>query len=71
MSLTATAVQRVFLYNGRTLQAPPSDTPMTADQVRQFYAAIHPDLLNATVEGPRFEGNQEIFEFRRAIGTKG
>lgn len=32
MSLTATAVTTVYLYNGRTLQAPPSDTPMTPDQ---------------------------------------
>ena len=71
MSLAATAVQTVYLYNGRTLAAPPSDTPMTPDQVRQFYAAIHPDLLNATVDGPRYEGDQMIYEFRRAIGVKG
>ncbi|MBU2434591.1 PRTRC system protein C [Accumulibacter sp.] len=71
MSLTATAVTTVYLYNGRTLQAPPSDTPMTPDQVKQFYSAIHPDLLNAAVEGPRFEGDQVIYEFKRGVGTKG
>jgi PRTRC genetic system protein C len=71
MSLTPVAVTRVYLYNGRTLQAPPSDTPMTPDQVKTFYAAIHPDLLNAAIEGPRYEGEQEIYEFKRGVGTKG
>ncbi len=47
------------------------DTPMTPDQVKQFYSAIHPDLLNAAVEGPRFEGDQVIYEFKRGVGTKG
>ena len=71
MSLTAIPVNTVYLYNGRTLQAPPSDTSMTPDQVRQFFSAIHPDLLNAAVDGPRFEGDQVIYEFKRGVGTKG
>lgn len=71
MSLVPQAVNTVYLYNGRVLAPPPSDKPMTPTQVKDFYSAIHPDLLNATVEGPRFEGNQEVFEFRRAVGVKG
>lgn len=71
MSLTPVAVSTIFLYNGRTLAAPPSDTPMSAEEVKTFYSAIHPDLLNAAIEGPRFEGDQVIYEFRRGVGTKG
>ena len=44
---------------------------MTPEQVKQFYSAIHPDLLNAAIEGPRFEGDQVIYEFKRGVGAKG
>lgn len=69
MSLTATPVQRVFLYNGRALPDP--DPAMSPDLVRQFYSAIHADLTNAVVEGGAFEGTTQTFEFRRGLGTKG
>ena len=71
MSITPIAVNTVYLYNGRTLAAPPSDKPMSPDEVRVFYSAIHPDLLNAAVEGPRYEGETLVYEFRRSVGTKG
>lgn len=71
MSLTPIPVNTIYLYGGRTLTAPASDTPMTADEVRNFYSAIYPDLVNAAVEGPRYEGNNVVYEFRRSVGTKG
>lgn len=69
MSLIAIAVQRIFLYNGRTLPDP--DPQMPPEQVKQFYSAIHADLTNAAVEGGTFEGNTQTFEFKRGVGTKG
>jgi PRTRC genetic system protein C len=69
MSLTPIAVQRVFLYNGRTLPDP--DPRMSPEQVKQFYSAIHADLTNAAVGEGRFEGETQTFEFKRGIGTKG
>ena len=69
MSLTPVAVQRVFIYNGRTLPDP--DPSFTPEQVKQFYSAIHADLTNAAVEGGTFEGNTQTFEFKRGVGTKG
>ncbi len=69
MSLTAVAVRRVFLYNGRTLPDP--DPGLTPEQVKQFYSAIHADLTNATVEGGTFSGDTQTFEFKRGVGTKG
>jgi PRTRC genetic system protein C len=69
MSLTPTAVTRVFMYNGRMLPDP--DPTMNPNEVKQFYAAIHADLTNAAVEGGQFEGDTQVFEFKRAIGTKG
>lgn len=69
MSLTPVAVTRTFLYNGRTLADP--DPSLTPEQVKLFYSAIHADLVSAAIEGGRFEGDQQIFEFKRGIGTKG
>lgn len=67
--VTITAVGRIFLYGGRTLPDP--DTRLTPEEVKQFYAAIHPELLNASVEGGEFDGNTQTFRFERSVGTKG
>ena len=46
---TVTAVTRQFLSGGRVLPDPkPSMSP---EEVKGFYAGVHPELLNAAVEG--------------------
>lgn len=69
MSIVAVAIARVFMYNGRTLQDP--DPEMTPDEARQFYSAIHPELLNASVEDQGFVGDAHSYEFKRSVGSKG
>lgn len=69
MALQFENVTRCFVHNGRTLPDP--DPALSADEVRLFYSTIHADLLNATVEGGNFEGQTQVFEFRRAVGNKG
>jgi len=64
-----TQVTRVFVYGGRTYQDP--DPAMTPAQVKDFYAGVHPELVNATVEGGEFDGATQTFTFTRAVGTKG
>lgn len=66
---TITAIKRVFLYNGRTLDDP--DGTLSPTEVKGFYSAIHPELMNASVEGGEFDGDTQTFSFERAIGTKG
>jgi PRTRC genetic system protein C len=66
---TITAVNRTFLYGGRTLPDP--DPRMNTEEVKQFYAAIHPELLNASVEGGEFDGETQTWRFERSVGTKG
>jgi len=68
-TLQTTAVRRTFVYNGRTFPDP--DGSMTPEAVKNFYATLHPELLNATVEGGEFNGDEQSFRFARAIGTKG
>lgn len=44
---------------------------MTADQVLAFYSATYPELNNATVNGPTYRGDKQVFTFRTTVGTKG
>lgn len=69
MSLHAAAVNRLFKYGGRVFPDP--DPQMSPEQVKAFYSHIHADLLTAQVEGGEFDGDTQVFSFRRAIGTKG
>ncbi len=68
-NLQPQAVERVFFYNGR--QFPDVSRDMTPDQVRAFYANIHPELTNAAVEPQGFQNGFESYEFRRNVGSKG
>lgn len=67
---TSTArIRRLFLYNGATLTDP--DPAKSTDEVRKFYATTYPELTNAKVDGPKIDGNKEIYEFKKSVGTKG
>ncbi len=60
---------RVFKYNGISLPDPATD--MTPEEVRDLYSATYAELATASVEGPETKGNQLVFSFRKAVGTKG
>lgn len=60
---------RVFKYNGISLPDPSTD--MTPEDVRDLYSATYAELATASVEGPETKGNQLVYSFRKAVGTKG
>lgn len=60
---------REFLYNGVALKDP--DPDQSVEQVREFYSAIYPEIVAAAIEGPTNQGARLVYEFRRAVGTKG
>lgn len=60
---------REFLYNGVALKDP--NPSHSLEQVREFYSAIYPEILSAAIEGPTSKGAVLVYEFRRAVGTKG
>ncbi len=60
---------REFKYNGVALKDPGAQ--FTLEQVREFYSTLYPEIINASVEGPTAVGNKVVYEFRRAVGTKG
>jgi PRTRC genetic system protein C len=61
---------REFHFNGMRLADP--DPGMTPDQVRNMYASSgYAELTNASITGPKTEGGRQVYEFKKAVGTKG
>jgi PRTRC genetic system protein C len=60
---------REFSYNG--VRLPDPNPKLTVDEVRSLYAAAHPDITTAAIEGPEVVGNKLIYRVSRAIGMKG
>lgn len=69
MAIKQTTIRREFRYNGIKLTDVAAEK--TADQVRVFYAAQYPELLNAVVEGPVTKNGVSTYTFARAAGSKG
>ncbi len=63
------ASKRAFRYNNIPLVDP--DPKMSVQQVREFYANIYPEITTAEIDGPENKGEQIVYTFRRAVGTKG
>lgn len=60
---------REFSFNG--VKLPDPNPALTAEQVRDFYAATYPDITTASITGPEPVGSKMRFSFDRAIGSKG
>jgi PRTRC genetic system protein C len=69
MAITTTKLTRAFSYASVTLPDPGAQ--MSPEEVRDFYSASYPELATATVEGPETKGDQLVYSFRKAVGTKG
>lgn len=69
MAIKVETAQRKFSYNGVSLADP--GTTFSPEQVKEFYAAVYPEIINATVEGPEQQGNKLLYTFRRSVGSKG
>ena len=67
--VTATAITRIFNFNGRNFPDP--NPAISPEEVKRYYANLHPELLNAAVEGGEFESDVQEFRFIRAVGSKG
>lgn len=67
--MQAQALIREFKYNSVKLADPSPD--FTLQQVRDFFANVYPEIINADIEGPQLIGDKHAYTFRRAVGTKG
>ncbi|MBW7932189.1 MAG: PRTRC system protein C [Gemmatimonadaceae bacterium] len=69
MSAHVKALPREFRFNGVALPDPaPQASP---DEVKALLAHQYPDVLTATMEGPRIEGGRAVYTLERAVGAKG
>lgn len=62
-------MQRVFRYSSIELADPGTDKSI--EEVKDFYAAHYPDLINSTAKGPTIEGDKEVWKFEPVKGLKG
>ena len=60
---------RQFIYDERTFPDPGEH--LTPYEVRTSMVTFFPELSNAEIKGPRAEGDDQIYEFERRVGTKG
>jgi len=59
---------RVFVYDNR--EFPDPDPNMSPDEVRQSMTNFFPELANAEIKESK-RGEDDIFEFKKRVGTKG
>ncbi len=62
-------VKRSFEYSSLKLADP--DPAMSPERVKEFYAAVYPELTQAVVGEPERRGATQVYKFTRAVGTKG
>ncbi len=60
---------RTFQYNGKDLADPGEH--LTPRQVAEHYSRQHPELVNASIEGPTPKDGVDVYRFVRSVGTKG
>jgi PRTRC genetic system protein C len=67
--LEVKALVRVFRYGALELEDP--DPKSTAEEVKEFWGDVYPELTQAIIEGPDYKEDRAEYTFRRAVGTKG
>jgi PRTRC genetic system protein C len=71
MALEINGIEREFVFEADHLTLADPDPEMTTEQVQVFYSAMYPQLTTATLHGPEFKKDRQVYTFRTIIGTKG
>jgi PRTRC genetic system protein C len=71
--LEAQELKRKFIYekDGEEIELPDFNPSAPPEQIVKFYAGQYPELTNAKIDAPEFEGNNMTFNIGTSIGTKG
>lgn len=69
MPTQARPLVRVFRFNGMNLEDPFPGQPI--EVVRRVHQTQCRAIVNAKVDGPEYEGNQEVYTYRVQAGTNG
>ncbi len=68
-TLSVRPVVRIFRYGALELEDP--DATFSAEEVKDFWGDVYPELTQAVIEGPDYRDDRAEYTFRRAVGTKG
>ena len=60
---------RLFVIDDRKFDDP--DAKLSVEEVRKSLTDFFPELSNAETIGPTKQGENEVYEFKRRVGTKG
>ena len=73
MAIEVTGLTRSFRFKkgNEQIKLPDPNPEFTAAEVIQFYSAQHPELTTCTIDGPKTEGENAVYEFKTTVGTKG
>lgn len=74
MGLQVTTLKRTFIIKkgkGKDIELPDPNPEMLSAEVIKFYSAEHPELTNATINGPKVENDKAVYGFNSSVGTKG
>ncbi|MFZ0591449.1 MAG: PRTRC system protein C [Bryobacteraceae bacterium] len=67
--MNISTLPREFEFSG--VLYPDPDPSMSPEEVRDLYAASHPELTTASILGPELKGKTQRYQFQISLGTKG
>ncbi|GAO43762.1 PRTRC system protein C [Flavihumibacter petaseus] len=73
MALEVTNLKRSFKFkkDGKMITLADANPAFTLEETVQFYSTQYPELTTATIDGPKVECDNAVYEFKTTIGTKG
>jgi PRTRC genetic system protein C len=71
--MQTTLLKRVFCctIDGEQLRLTDPNPAWSLNEVKEFYAHTHAQLLSAKVQGPTFSGDCKEYTFTTKLGNKG
>lgn len=69
MAIKIETIQRKFTYQGVNLPDP--NPAATIPDVQSIFAATHPEIANAAIDGPKVTGSVHTYTFVKSVGEKG
>ena len=67
--MTIETMDREFRYDN--LRLPDPNRKLRIEEVRTAFSATYPEIATAAITGPEAVGNKLVYQFTKAIGTKG
>ena len=66
---TLRPLTRVFQWNG--LEMPDPNPRLSAEEALKVLGTVHPELNNASLDGPSFQADRQVYTCSTRLGTKG